>query len=651
MGVRLVTAALLAVGLLGPTMARACPDLAAAPHSRWQVAWQNDVAWLQTPCGERFFSLGVNVLDGGSSSSPPGVVAYRWNDRYPDLTAWAQGARGRLTEWGFNSAGAFSLSPRTLALPVVPNLELGRTARYHWFDSFAPATEREVRRLARELTDPFRGTPYRIGYTSDNEVGWWNGALFNFYVRQPAINVTKGRLIDHLRAFYRDDWGRLTADFVVPAGVASFDGLLQATDSPLYLRAGRQGIRAVRAWTGIVTEHYYRLMADSLRAADPDALYFGDRLPIFYDPVAVRAMGRHVDAIAANYNLDSPDGWVSPYFLAGLAWLAPRRPVLISEWFFAARENRSGNRNNGHLMTVQTQAERARGAAAGARQFARWPGVIGMHWFQYHDYPPGGRADLEDYNFGLVDIADRPYEDLVARLADVNRSLPSLHAVAEPPRRAMADAKLPAARIDAGDGHLADWPKESAWRPGTTASAGEVPFGDFYAAWTEQGLALAVIAMDYYDPELVEQVDAVPPEETFRVDWGVDAGGGVRRFTLYMVPPSTLPQRGAAAFAIRFCRQDGAVCETVPGAVATYFGADQPRITVEVTVPWAALGLRGPPSSDVIRLYLGATAYHRSRWMAWGGGDPAVAFADPQQWGLVQLDNAAPPGRPGRRAR
>ena len=71
----------------------------------------------------------------------------------------------------------------------------------------------------------------------------------------------------------------------------------------------------MREWTGIVAERYYTLAERAIRAADPDALYFGDRLPIYYDPAAVRAMAPHVDAIATNYNVDSGDGWIARLFL------------------------------------------------------------------------------------------------------------------------------------------------------------------------------------------------------------------------------------------------------------------------------------------------------------------------------------------------
>src|SRR5205823_12982204 len=161
-----------------------------------------------------------------------------------------------------------------------------------------------------------------------------------------------------------------------------------------------------------------------------------------YDPAAVRAMARHVDAIAANYNVDSGDGWIARYFFDGLAKLSRNKPVLVTEWFFAAHENRTGNRNNGHLMTVDTQAERARGAAAATLNFARIPAIVGAHWFQYYDHPKGGREDGEDYDFGLVDVEDDPYRELTAALATANREAPAIHAAATAPPEAGAAASF-----------------------------------------------------------------------------------------------------------------------------------------------------------------------------------------------------------------
>jgi hypothetical protein len=630
--------------------ASACTDLELAEHSQWRVESHNSVLWLLTPCGERFFSIGINVLDGGFPTRiAEGRLAYHWGTFYPDLNAWGHVTRTRVLDWGFNTAGGWSLHPAIIRLAVIPNLELGRLSSFHWFDPLHPSAEERMRTKARELVVPYKGNPYRIGYFSDNEVGWWNGALFTYYMKQPPTNYTKQRLLALLRAHYGDDWERFTHDFVPPHGLSSFEHLLHSKGVFPQLRPGGAGIHVVRQWTGIVAEHYYRLMSRTLRDADPQALIFGDRLPIYYDPVAVRAMAPYVDAIATNYNVDSPDGWIARYYFDGLRELTGHKPILISEWFFAAHENRTGNRNNTHLMTVQTQGERARGAAAAAERFAQDPAIIGIHWFQYYDHPRGGRpADGEDHNFGLVDIDDRPYEELVEALSRANHRLAAIHQRAQPPvlRAPTTPREIPRADISPHDLSLAEWPKEQAFVPGLVAPGSETVFGDFYVAWNRMGLHLATISMDYYDPVLLAYDETFPFEEAFRIDWGIDAGAGPQRFALYVIPPKALAQNHAPQMRAQLCRADMPPCVPIAGAIVTYFGSDQSRITVEVSLPWQALGLSEPPARRELQMSLAATTWHRSRWMSISGQPPAEAMQDPAQWSVVTLGNAARPRRP-----
>jgi hypothetical protein len=620
-------------------VAGACPDLARAPGTKWHTVVQEGMHWLVTPCGERFFSIGVNALEGGYPQRFPDTrIAYHWGTFYPDLEAWGQVAHQRLSAWGFNTAGGWSLHPLMLPLPTTPYLELGRMSRFHWYDPLHPSTAERMRAWARRMVAPYKGNPYRIGYFTDNEVGWWNGALFVYYLKQPATNHTKQHLMALLRTYYADDWERFSRDFVPPPGIASFLHLLHNKGTWPQLRPGGEGIRVVRQWTGIVAGHYYRLAHDALREADPDALILGDRLPIYYDPDALRAMVPYVDVISTNYDVDSSDGWTARYFFDGLRQLAPDKPVLISEWFFAADENRSGNRNKGHLMTVRTQAERTRGAMAAAERLAHEPQIVGMHWFQYYDHPRGGRDDGEDYNFGLVDIDDRPYEGLVEAFSHVNPRLVEIRRQTRPalPSAPAAKPEIPEARIDARDHSLAEWPKARALVTGLVAPAPEIAFGDLYLAWDVTGLHLAMIGMDYYDPVLLAYEGDFPLGEAFRLDWGVDAGAGPRHFALYIIPPRVFPESGTPMMRVWLCRMDKTSCHPVAGAVTTYFGSDQPRITVEASLPWEALGVVEAPQRE-LRLELAATAWHRSRWMSWSGGPPEVAMQDPAGWHVVGL--------------
>ncbi|MGE5270893.1 MAG: hypothetical protein ACM3JG_14600 [Thiohalocapsa sp.] len=645
----LVRILLFALLIAVPAAGRAC-DLDHVGSSRWSVAWEAGVAWLKTPCGERFYSLGVNILDGGNGERAglgAAYTGYDWRKVAPTLDAWATQTRDRLHSWGFNSAGGWSLPPQQLKLPSVIDLELGRHAKFHWFDPFAADMKERMMAAARELVAPYRGSPYRIGYFSDNEVGWWAGALFVYYSKAPASSATKQRWVALLRQRYHDDWGRFAADFAPPPGVHSWPALLAAT-AMTHLRPGGHGIAAVRAWTGVVAERYYRLAAEAIHAADPDALYFGDRLPIYYDPAAVRAMAPYVDAIATNYNIDSGDGWIARYFFDGLEELSGGKPVLVTEWFFAAEENRTGNKNNGHLMTVATQAERARGAAAATRNFARIPALVGTQWFQYYDHPKGGRADGEDYDFGLVDTADRPYRRLVAALAAANHEAPSIHAAAALRRQrdAAGPFVIPHAELDIGAHSLTAWPKLASLLPALTPSPGAVPFGEVYLAWNEKGLAVATIGQDYFDIDLLDYEGDFPLVDAYRLELGVDAAalgqqGGKRRLTLFFIPPRTklhdYPEMQALLCAGPAASAIAAGCRPVPGAKAVYFGADQPRITATMLIPWSALGVAPPATGARLRIAAAMTSWHRERWMSLSGKPPAAALADPSLWRTMRL--------------
>jgi len=622
--------------------ALACEDFDRAPSSRWRVTRIDGRAWLMTPCRERFFSLGVNVMHPGSID--PDMT--RWPDSHdpvdPSMQKWITEATARVHAWGFNTAGAWSLTPDLLKMPEVVNLELGRNSRFHWLDPYHPNMGWFMRKKARELVAPYRGSPYRIGYFSDNEVGWWGGALFNYYAREPALNYTKQQWMRMLRARYGGDWQHFLADFVPPANVEDWRDLLRARDIT-QLRVGGHGIAAVRQWTFVIADLYYHMVRDSLRAADPDALFLGDRLPIYYDPVAVRAAAPYVDVISTNYNADSPEGWIAPYYFSGLHQLGRGKPVMVSEWFYAARENRTGNRNNGHLMTVQTQAERAAGARAASLNYARITDLLGLDWFQFYDDPNGGRADGEDYDFGLVDVQNRPYEELTAALTGANRQLPQIHA-REAPSAASSEHPFPVPRaeIDPSHASLVDWPKPASLLPPLKPSPGEIAFGEAYLSWSPKGLALATIGQDYYDVGLLAYSGAFPLEEAFRIELHVDAVAGPRHFTYYFIPPYT-KVKDHPPMAPKLCLGTPAEhaatdCAPVPGAQALYFGADQPRIAAEALIPWDALGLRGPPADGKLRVEVSSTAWHRSRWMSLSGLSPAVGAQHPEKWLAMRLD-------------
>jgi hypothetical protein len=261
----------------------------------------------------------------------------------------------------------------------------------------------------------------------------------------------------------------------------------------------------------------------------------------------------------------------------------------------------------------------------------------------YYDHPKGGRPDGEDYDFGLVDINDRPYERLTAALAVANRRASQIHAAAAVPLPRTGSFALPHALISVHDHSLSDWPKPASLLPRLTASPGAIEFGEAYLSWSERGLALATIGQDYFEPDLLVYDGAFPLGDAYRVEFGADFGQGPRRFTLFFIPPRTKlhdhpPMRaqlcaGAAQIAIT----EG--CAEVSGAEAVYFGADQPRITAEMVIPWSALGITPPAPGTQLRAEIAITSWDRERWMSLSGHAPDAAMNHPEDWPAMRLGN------------
>ena len=181
--------------------------------------------------------------------------------------------------------------------------------------------------------------------------------------------------------------------------------------------------------------------------------------------------------------------------------------------------------------------------------------------------------------------------------------------------------------------------------PAATAhpSPGAVEFGEAYLSWNDRGLALATIGQDYFDIDLLAYDGAFPLVDAYRVELGIDLGGGPRRFTLFFIPPRTklhdYPEMAAKLCAGPAGLAIAVGCPEVDGAEAVYFGADQPRITAETIIPWSALGVAPPARGAQLRAEIAVTSWHRERWMSLSGSSPNAAMSHPESWRAMRLGN------------
>jgi hypothetical protein len=115
--------------------------------------------------------------------------------------------------------------------------------------------------------------------------------------------------------------------------------------------------------------------------------------------------------------------------LASYYILSGKKPLIVTEYAWRARENSSGNPNSsGAGAVVGTQAQRAANYKAYVESMLSYPMVIGAHWFEFADQSPQGRFDGENSNYGVVDIKHRPYTELLAAMAQTNVTLSKIHA-------------------------------------------------------------------------------------------------------------------------------------------------------------------------------------------------------------------------------
>ena len=492
-------------------------------NAPFSIQQRDGISWLTRPDGQRFFSLGVCCVNQGESREKfkptnPGYAAFQ---SYDDSNQWAEATLQRLKSWRFTTVGGWSDYPaleqgREADVAFIPVLAVGMTCGAPWRNMWDTNLLARMNQIARDQILPLRDDPRLLGYYSDNEMGWWNATLFRMTLEQPPTSGQRQRLVQLLRETYRNHWSELLKDFD-PEGVGSFEELDQ--QGMLYLRPGSSGIRVYRRFLGLMAARYYSLVREIIRTYDPRGLVLGDRYQSFYYPEVARAAGPFVDVVSMNLNAAWNDGTFPRFYLETLHALTGR-PIYISEFYMTAKRNRSGDKNDSSTFpVVATQSERAAGFRNTLEVLAQTPYVVGADWFQYYDEPTHGRFDGENYDFGLVDIHDRPYEHLTATAQALNPT-----AIKNEPHSPRPDASLgvpPAPRQPLG--HfiirlaLAAWDRER----GFVKPVSQFPVADLYVCWNRKAVFLGLYAQDiaeaeYYRNKIIPEAD--------RAEWIVSPG-------------------------------------------------------------------------------------------------------------------------------
>lgn len=501
---------------------------------------------LVDPDGNVFFHLGVSGIGSGDDFTlvtgreeiyawlPPrdGEFATAWHPREPgafsfyaanwirkfgqpfSFDAWSDQIATRLHAWGFNAIGAFSTrSPAMEArgFPYVAHLLHDgvamlpeRIGASRVFDPFHPEAEARLDAAFARHVAPRANDPLLIGYYLSNEQHF--ETLPRLLPRYPASAVAaKAALVARLEAKYRT----IEAFNAAWAPQPAFASFAELNEAPLAVRTDAAAEDA-QAFYAEFLARYFSLIERAFRKHDPNHLLLGSRLTpgTASNEVLVRTLARHVDVMSVNYYTYALD----PVFIDRIQRWSGGKPLLLSEWYFSSPD--AGlNSSKG----VRDQRERALAYRHYVEQAAARPDVVGSEWFIYTDQALTGRyfegPHGEGNNTGLVNVADRPYPELVAAAAETHaRIYPVMFGEAKPfrfddprfsPQPGGGTKEVAVPRAPAGfalDGTTRTWPA----RPAETIEPARLSHGvpnehlhaNFQLCWDDAFLYVHVQVKD-----------------------------------------------------------------------------------------------------------------------------------------------------------
>jgi hypothetical protein len=365
------------------------PAPAAKATGYFRTAYEHGRWFFVTPTGQPFFSTGVDhVTSAPDTDQTTGQCPYceTIQNQYPSTAAWETATVAQLRSWGFNSLGPFSdVSEFAGQMPYTVQLSMASGD-----DWFAPSFVTNADEVAATQVAPLADDPDLIGWYTDSELTWG-----------PTISTPTTELAQYLG---------------LPAG------------SPGRTVA-RRFIGHPNAFVYALATRYFKVTTAAIRMYDPHHLILG-----------VKAEGQYIQAqllaAAARFvNVFSIDDYtLHPGFAHDIHVLWPqylkvtpnfanfekiaRIPIMVAEYSFIGETPQTPDTVPGVYAVYPTQAARAL-AYAGyiAPLYENAPWVVGDEWFEYVDEPQGGRVpDGENDNFGLVDVENEPYDDLVTQM-------------------------------------------------------------------------------------------------------------------------------------------------------------------------------------------------------------------------------------------
>jgi len=368
---------------------------------------------------------GIRCLAGNLPEKSPGWKredTFSWHtdnlykvfgDEYYEK--WCELTAARMRKWGFNTVACWSdirfaeanNLPHTYIMWGYP-----KTEKYifrDFPDVFSPAFAENADEWAKQIL-PHSTQPSLIGYFLGNEPMWAfvNGLnIAAMTLEMEESTYSRRKLIGFMEERYgtvealNEAWG---------SGYTGFDDMDRAADTLVYTDRAAQDLMD---FSCEMIREYIRVPSLAIRKYDGNHLNLGIRYA-WLSSKALASGSEYTDVFSFNsYTMDPWDMIDSFSAMVG-------KPVMIGEFHFGALDR--GLDATG-IRGTPTQEERGYAYRYYMHRAASHPMCLGAHYFTLNDQAYLGRFDGENYQIGIVDVAQRPYEDFERLVVETNTSI------------------------------------------------------------------------------------------------------------------------------------------------------------------------------------------------------------------------------------
>ena len=336
--------------------------------------------------------------------------------------AWVRINGARLKRWGFNTIGVGVNNYndervmdflKKVKMPFVWTLKNFPLTKKRVFRDFPDVYSEEYKQKAREFAinelSPFSGNPYLIGYFVTNEPEWkfQKVNLAEQTLASPEILETKKYIVKMLKEKYRsidklnEFWNR---------SFDSFEDLYNPIENVCsFSKRAKIDMEALHAE---LLRRYSFVVGEALNKVDPNHLNLGMR----YSSASKSELAgcEYCDVFSFNrYNFSPTEPLDECSSQSDI-------PMIIGEWHIGGMDK--GLFAHG-LVASPNQEERGKACEYYMQHAMSHKNCVGIHYFEMNDQPLLGRFDGECMQHGVIDVCNRPYEELVAHFINTNHHM------------------------------------------------------------------------------------------------------------------------------------------------------------------------------------------------------------------------------------